>query len=63
MGINELAIERIFRLLIEEKAVVKLLKIMENEKIGEGETIFSTSNKKILMWPQSVIKHTMPWLN
>jgi hypothetical protein len=63
MGINELAIERIFRLLIEEKAVVKLLKIIENEKIEEGETIFSTSNKKILMWPQSVIKHTTPWLN
>ena len=63
MGINEVAVERILRLLIEEKAVVKLLKIIENEKIEEGETIFSTSNKKILMWPHTVIEHAMPWLN
>jgi hypothetical protein len=63
MGINEVAVERILRLLIEEKAVVKLLKIIENEKLGDGETVFSSRNKKILMWPQTVIEHTTPWLN
>jgi hypothetical protein len=63
MGINEIAVERILKLLIEEKAVVKLLKIIDNEKISDGKTAFSNSNKKILMWPQITIDHTMPWLN
>jgi hypothetical protein len=63
MGINEIAVERILKLLIEEKAVVKLLKIIENEKICDEKTVFSSSNKKMLMWPQTVIEHTMPWLN
>jgi hypothetical protein len=63
MGINEIAVERILKLLIEEKAVVKLLKIIEDEKIGNGESVSNNSNKKILMWPQTVVEHTMPWLN
>jgi hypothetical protein len=63
MGINEIAVERILKLLIEEKAVIKLLKIIENERICDGRDCFGSSNKKILMCPQTVIEHIMPWLN
>jgi hypothetical protein len=46
MRINEIAVERILKLLIEEKAVVKLLKIIENEKIGDGESFLTIATRK-----------------
>jgi hypothetical protein len=63
MGINDIAVERIMELLVEEKAIVKLLKVMESPGTDEGSVALGSSKKKILMWSQTAIKHTMPWLN
>lgn len=62
MGINDVAVERIMRLLIEEKAIVKLLKVMENPEADERKALGS-SKKKTLMWSQIAIEHRMLWLN
>jgi hypothetical protein len=63
MGINDIAVERILKFLVEEKAIVKLIKVMENEKTTSGEAVLSSSKKKMLMWSQTAIEHTMPWFN
>jgi hypothetical protein len=63
MGINDIAIERTLKFLVEEKAIVKLLKVMENENAAGGEPIPRSSKKKILLWSQTAMEHTMPWLN
>ena len=63
MGINDIALERILKFLVEEKAIVKLVKVMENEKSSSGEPVPSSSKKKMLMWSHTAIEHTMPWLN
>jgi hypothetical protein len=63
MRINDVAVERIMKLLVEEKAIVKLLKVMENPGVDEGKCALGSSKKKILMWPQTAIEHRMPWLN
>ena len=63
MGINDIAVERILKFLVEEKAIVKLIRVMEKEKTTVDEAVFSSSKKKILMWSQTAIEHTMPWLN
>jgi hypothetical protein len=64
MGINDIALERILKFLVEEKAIVKLVKVMENEKSSSsGEPVLSSSKKKMLMWSHTAIEHTMPWLN
>jgi hypothetical protein len=63
MGINDIAVERILKFLVEEKAIVKLIKVMENEKTTSGETVLGSSKKKMLMWSQTAIEHTMPWFN
>ncbi|MFL6402507.1 MAG: hypothetical protein ACJ71M_03380 [Nitrososphaeraceae archaeon] len=63
MGINDVAVERIMKLLVEEKAIVKLLKVMENSAADEGKAALGSSKKKILMWSQIAIEHRMPWLN
>ena len=63
MGINDIALERILKFLIEEKAIVKLIKVMENEKTSSSEPVPSSSKKKMLIWSQSAIEHTMLWLN
>ena len=63
MGINDIAIERILKFLVEEKAIAKLLKVIENEKTAGGKPISGSSKKKILLWPQTSIEHRMPWLN
>ena len=63
MGINDVAVERIMKLLVEEKAIVKLLKVMENPGADEGNAALGSSKKKILMWSQIAIEHRMPWLN
>jgi hypothetical protein len=46
MGINEIAVERILKLLIEEKAVIKLLKMIENERICDGRTVLAVATRK-----------------
>ncbi len=70
MGINDIALERILKFLVEEKAIVKLVKVMENEKTSSSsssssssEPVLSSSKKKMLMWSHTAIEHTMPWLN
>jgi hypothetical protein len=63
MGINDIALERILKFLVEEKAIVTLVKVMENEKSSSGEPVLSSSKKKMLMWSDTDIEHTMPWLN
>ena len=64
MGINDIAVERIMKLLVEEKAIVKLLKVMENPMADEDKVkALGSSKKKILMWSQIAIEHRMPWLN
>ena len=63
MGINDIAVERILKFLVEERAIVKLIEVMENEKTTSGEAVLTSSKKKILMWSQAAIEHTMPWLN
>jgi hypothetical protein len=63
MGINDIALERILKFLVEEKAIVKLIKVMENEKTTSGEAVLGSSKKKMLMWSQTAIEHTMPWFN
>jgi hypothetical protein len=63
MGINDIAVERIFKFLVEEKAIAKLLKVIENGKTGGGESVPRSSKKKILLWSQTDIGHRMPWLN
>jgi molybdenum cofactor biosynthesis enzyme MoaA len=63
MGINDIALERILKFLVEEKAMVKLIKVMENEKTNSSEPVLSSSKKKMLMWSQTAIEHTLPWLN
>jgi hypothetical protein len=63
MGINDIALERILKFLVEEKAMVKLIKVMENEKTSSSEPVLSSSKKKMLMWSQTDIEHTLPWLN
>jgi hypothetical protein len=63
MGINDIALERILKFLVEEKAMVKLIKVMENEKTSSSEPVLSSSKKKMLMWSQTAIEHTLPWLN
>ena len=63
MGINDIAVERIMKLLVEEKAIVKLLKVMENPEADEGNAALGKNKKKILMWSQIAIEHRMPWLN
>ena len=63
MGINDVAVERIMKLLVEEKAIVKLLKVMENPRADENKVKALGSKKKILMWSQIAIEHRMPWLN
>jgi hypothetical protein len=63
MGINDVAVERIMRLLVEEKAIVKLLKVMENPEADERKAALGSGKKKILMWSQIAIEHRMLWLN
>lgn len=63
MGINDIALERILKFLVEEKAMVKLIKVMENEKTSSSEPVLGSSKKKMLMWSQTAIEHTLPWLN
>ena len=63
MGINDVAVERIMRLLVEEKAIVKLLKVMENPEADERKAALGSDKKKILMWSQIAIEHRMLWLN
>jgi hypothetical protein len=64
MGINDIVLERILKFLVEEKAIVKLIKVMENEKTSSSsEPVLSSSKKKMLMWSHTAIEHTMPWLN
>ena len=63
MGINDIAVERILKFLVEEKAIAKLLKVIENEKTAGAEPIPSSSKKKILLWSQTGIEHRTPWLN
>ena len=63
MGINDVAVERIMRLLVEEKAIVKLLKVMENPEADERKAALARGKKKILMWSQIAIEHRMLWLN
>ena len=65
MGINDIALERILKFLVEEKAIVKLVKVMENEKTSgsSSEPVLSSSKKKMLIWSYTAIGHTMPWLN
>ena len=68
MGINDIVLERILKFLVEEKAIVKLVKVMENEKTSSSsssssEPVLSSSKKKMLMWSYTAIEHTMPWLN
>jgi hypothetical protein len=63
MGINDIALERILKFLVEEKAMVKLIKVMENEKTNSNEPVLSSSKKKMLVWSQTAIEHTLPWLN
>ena len=63
MGINDVAVERIMKLLVEEKAIVKLLEVMENPGADEREAALGSNKKKILMWSQIAIEHRMPWLN
>ena len=67
MGTNDIALERILKFLVEEKAIVKLVKVMENEKTSSSssssEPVLSSSKKKMLMWSHTAIEHTMPWLN
>jgi hypothetical protein len=64
MGINDIAVERIMKLLVEEKAIVKLLKVMENPGADEGKAAApGSSKKKIMVWSQIAIEHRMPWLN
>jgi hypothetical protein len=65
MGINDIVLERILKFLVEEKAIVKLIKVMENEKTSSSssELVLSSSKKKMLMWSHTAIEHTMPWLN
>jgi molybdenum cofactor biosynthesis enzyme MoaA len=63
MGINDIALERILKFLVEEKAMIKLIKVMENEKTSSSEPVLSSSKKKMLMWSQTAIEHTLPWLN
>ena len=63
MGINDIAVERIMKLLVEEKAVVKLLKVIDNPEAYEGRAALGSSKKKILMWSQIAIEHRMPWFN
>jgi hypothetical protein len=64
MGINDIAVERIMKLLVEEKAIVKLLKVMENPRADDDKVkALGSSKKKILMWSQIAIEHRMPWLN
>ena len=63
MGINDIALERILKFLVEEKAIVKLIKVMENEKTSGSEPVPSSSKKKMLIWSQSAIEYAIPWLN
>ncbi|HYZ51658.1 MAG TPA: hypothetical protein VE593_12285 [Nitrososphaeraceae archaeon] len=63
MGINDVAVERIMKLLVEEQAIVKLLKVLENPRVDEGKAALGSSKKKPLMWSQISIEHRMPWLN
>ena len=63
MGINDVAVERIMKLLVEEKAIVKLLEVMENPGADERKAALGSNKKKILMWSQIAIEHRMPWLN
>jgi hypothetical protein len=39
MGINDIALERILKFLVEENAMVKLIKVMENEKTRSSEPV------------------------
>jgi len=63
MGINDVAVERIMKLLVEEKAIVKLLKVMDNPEAGERKGALGSSKKKISMWSQISMEHRMLWLN
>ena len=64
MGINDIALGRVLKFLVEEKAIVKLVKVMENEKTSSSsEPVLRSSKKKMLMWSHTAIEHTMPWLN
>ena len=64
MGINDIALGRVLKFLVEEKAIVKLVKVMENEKTSSSsEPVLRSSKKKMLMWSHTTIEHTMPWLN
>ena len=63
MGINDIAVERILKFLVEEKAIAKLLKVIENGTTAGGEPVPPSSKKKILLWSQTDIGHRMPWLN
>ena len=52
------------KLLVEEKAIVKLLKVMENPGADEGKAAaLGSSKKKIMVWSQIAIENRMPWLN
>ncbi|HZA06988.1 MAG TPA: hypothetical protein VE619_04715 [Nitrososphaeraceae archaeon] len=63
MGISEIAVERIIKSLIEEKTIVKLLKMLESEDPCDREIIFSSKNRKTLTRPRTIVEHTLQWFN
>ena len=61
---KEVVVERILKLLIEEKAILRLLKIIENEEHCNRKHLFKHyNNGEIVTKSQGVMESTRLWTN